>query len=331
MSRVTVYHIAKEAEVSVSSVSRVLNGSRLIGGASSRRVLEIAERLGYTKRNIRKQGSRAILNIKLVLPLYQQRGRHLFYDFAELVGGIKSGCAPARVHLVTEIGSAEIFEHKKGGDIDGVIFAFNRPPLSVYRQLLESGVPHLTLNRVLKDHDYICCDNAGGVETLLRVISERMSKPRPCYLGLTSIADINRRRQQGFKKGIDALRLSGDSEIILALGSSDDLNRDFVVHLMGMNCNAVLCFNDIVALKLIAVAQDARLPLLEKMSVTGFDNSPVRDLLAPRLDTISMPVADIGRNTGAWIQQRIIGRSAEPFRLNLEGVYVAGNTIKELP
>ena len=73
--------VADVAGVSAATVSRVMNGSRLIGEEARRKVLRAARELGYAPRRVRRQRERSILNVKLILPRHESGLKRLFYDF----------------------------------------------------------------------------------------------------------------------------------------------------------------------------------------------------------------------------------------------------------
>ena len=162
--RVTIYDIAQEAGVSTSTVSRALSGSALIGDDVIAEVRAVADTLGYKQRRIKRQAERTILNVRLVLPRYDQSYQHQFFDVVQLAEGIRAGAAPTRVHVVIEAQSVklDLFPHKKGGDIDGVICAFTKPTSQMLAACAERDVPVLTLNRIMRQGHYITPDNSAG-------------------------------------------------------------------------------------------------------------------------------------------------------------------------
>jgi LacI family transcriptional regulator len=316
----TIYDIAEHLEISPSTVSRVLNNSSLIGNDTARRIRQTADQMGYKKRSIRRHSSRAILTIKLILPPRQQTALDLFYDVSDLISGIRQRHAE-RVNIVTDIASPalELFPHKKGGNVDGVIFAFNRPADRIYRDLDARGVPSLTLNRILPKRDYATCDHVQGMKDLLDVLVERHDALHPCFLTLTAFPDIARERERGFTEGCAE---RGITPAVRAIGGLDELSHTLAAEL-AREFNAVLCFNDLVALTLLQHAGDAAI------SITGFDNSPVRQLFISQPGTISMPVLELGKCAGDWIEQRLLNRDGSLFQKHLPGTYVAGTSLNQ--
>ncbi len=328
MGRITIYDIAEDVGVSTATVSRALNGSALIGADTVRSIEAAAERLGYRKRTIRRQRGRAILTIRVILPRRAERVQQLFYDYSDLLAGIKRGLADNRANLVTDVegDGLNLFEYKKGCDVDGVIFAFTRPQPKTYRQLRERGIPCLTLHRVVEDQDYITCDNAGGMRLLLAGLAERPPKLKPCFVRLNTAGEIADQREQGLRDGAKELGAPFGDDDIFAVDTIDEITPGFVERIDRRGYNAAMCFNDVVAAAFAQAAAVAGVPIPDRIEITGFDNSPLRDLMRPRPATISLPVGVLGERAGEWIAERIVNRSSEPFGVHIPGQYVSGDT-----
>jgi len=329
--RVTIYDIAEEVGVSTATVSRVLNGSTLIAPETAEAIRDAAQRLGYHKRTIRRQRGRAILHIRLVLPSRAERVQKLFYDYADLLAGIKAGVQDNRVNVVTDVeGEAlDLFGHKKGGDVDGVIFAFTRPAEAVYEQLARRGVPTLTLHRLVEGRDYITCDNAEGMRRLVAELAARCdvdgAELRPCYLRLEAIRDIADDRQRGIVAGCREAGVHFTRRDVIGVSAIANVDPALVGRIDRRGYNAVLCFNDVVAAAFCQAARVAGFDPARQWAVTGFDNSPLRDLMRPRLATISLPVQTLGEQAGRWIRRRIVERRDEPLAMRIPGEYLAGD------
>ncbi len=328
MKRVTVYDVARELGISASTVSRVLNNSILISEEKRTLIIDTARRLGYEKRPIRKHRNRAILHIKLFLPTHRYVSTHLFYNPAELIQGLYEGFGDVRVNIITRLSglNRELFQSKKLGDIDGCVFAFTEPEPEVYALLSERGIPAVELNRVHPDRDYVSCDNAKGIRRLLEELSRVRGKAlKPYFLGFSQIPFVEEQRLQGYLEGVKALQIQRES--FRVLDTLSQITPEFLSQLKREGYNAVLCFNDVMAVYLYqcAIASGIRIPL--DFSLTGFDNSPVLELLSRRIDTISLSVFSLAREAGAWLRNRIIDRSTERIQKLIEGEYIPGETL----
>lgn len=327
--RPTVRDIARRLDLSVSTVSRALNGSRLASEPTRERIMEVAEEMGYHRRRTRRHGKRAILVIALFLPHSDVPYRHLFYDPAELIAGIEGGFDGVRVHVVTSLNEQEpdIFGHKRLGNIDGAVFGFTTPTREVTRRLAGQEIPSVLLNRVSRRLNFVSCDNQKGMQELLgRVISCRETV-LPCHVSYSPAQPVARYRERAFLEASRSYGIPAGKEDVFRVQSLEAIDRRMIAEVRRRGYNAVICFNDFVAVYFyqIALAQGLRIP--KEVSLTGFDNSPVRQLTPQKIDTIALSPYDLGREAGEWLKRTIIDRSTTGVQRMVTGKYIPGETI----
>lgn len=324
--KVTVYQIAEKLGISASTVSRVLNKSSLISSEKSELILRTAEEMGYEKKKIKRPGSRAILNILLFIPYSKEPQYHLFYDSAQLISGVRSGFGETKINIITELddGSPTALEHRKVGDIDGAIFAFSDPSESMAALLEGRNIPFVLLNREDYRFNFICLDNDAAMEKLFS-LNER-DKLKPFYIGLKGAKKVNEYRKKAFLHQCEEKNLR-DFEI-MEIESFDEINRQLLSFIKERESNWIVCFNDIVAVSFISLARSSGVKIPEEMTVTGSDNSPLRNIYAVKLDTIDLAVEKMGREAGRWLYQWIIEKNHDPLKLLLKPQHIKGNTIK---
>jgi len=329
--KVTVYDIAKELGISPSTVSRVLNNSSLIGEEKRELILSAAARMQYQKRPIKRQKGRAIINIRLYLPPAKYSYIHLFYDVAELIDGIQSGFGDTRINIITSIndGDLTLFDSKKLGDIDGCVFAFTEPSTQLEELLEERSVPFVLLNRSNPEHNYVIVDSHSGMDTLVQAMWQRRGATlKPCYIGFSPLPQVSPPRAKGVA---DACRVRGipfDVERdVITVDSITELRDKVIPAIEQRGYNGVLCFNDLMAVSVYQTILGRGWRVPEAFSLSGFDNSPMLELLDQRIDTVEFSLRKLGREAGLWLRNRIIDRSVEPLQKALDGVHIQGETI----
>ena len=330
ISKVTVYDIADSVGVSPATVSRVLNNSVLVADQMRERILEAASELGYRKRVIRRQRARSILNIALVLPRTERSPLQLFYDPAELIGGLAAGLGEARANTLALLAGegAPILETKKLGDLDGCVFAFSVPQPSLRTWLTERKIPWVVLNRVSDDFSYVSNDNSGGMRQLVRRVFERWGlRMRPCYFGFDPVAEVSAERERGFRSAVAGCGIDSANLLVRNADSLADITVETLTALVRNGCNALFCFNDIMAVHVYQLALRARIRVPQDVVLTGFDRSPVRELALLPIDTMSLSVFRLGQEAGGWLRSRILDRTTEELHLLIEGEYVRGETV----
>ncbi|WP_455381379.1 LacI family DNA-binding transcriptional regulator [Salinispira pacifica] len=326
---VTVYDIASRLGYSPSTVSRVMNNSILVGSETRDRILRTAQEMGYQPRRIRRPEGRAILTVALIIPRYPRRSIHLFYDPAELVAGIESAFGGIRARVVVALaeGAERLFDAKKSADLDACVFAFSLPDRAFREKLAARGIPWIALNRTDPDANWIAADNAGGMGELIRRTAGRWGKRyRPCFIGFRPIGPVSEQRRAGFEAAATGAG-TRERSVLLDLDDIRELSGERIRALRRSGVNAFHCFNDVMAVYLYQAALSAGIRIPEQASLTGFDASPVRELLTPQIDTVSLSVERLGREAGAWLRSLIIERRVEPVQLLVAGEYVEGDTI----
>jgi LacI family transcriptional regulator, galactose operon repressor len=324
--KVTIYDIADKLNISVSTVSRVLNNSQLISNDKTSLILETAITMGYEKRQIKRHRMRTILNIALILPFRQDPYMHLFYDAAQLIKSIEDGFGDTRISIITDldIGETKIFSHKKTGNIDGVIFAFSDPQEDLLEMLDSRKVPYIFLNRIRKSHNYICCDYKAGIMTLVRKLIEKKNFDKLLFIGFSSNLNISEREEIGFWEACKKEHLEGK---VRTISSITEIDSDFIDKLMMENVNAVLCSNDILGVSLYQALLKKGIRVPEDIALTGFDNSPIRNLFWDRLTTIDLSTDHMGREAAVWLKNRIVNKDESMIQELIIGIYIPGTTI----
>jgi DNA-binding LacI/PurR family transcriptional regulator len=324
----TITDIARELDISPGTVSRALNNSRLVSPALASRIGETANRIGYAKRSIRKHRGRAILSIKLVLPRHAEPERALFYDLVALTEGIRSGFRHCGINLLCETASPKFkaFPHKKGGDTNGFIFAFNQPSPATLRDLREVGTPFVILNRSIPGIPCVASDNAKGMDDLATHLLERNPSVKPAFISLEGLGQIGDERLAGFALSCTALGIPFDPGTDAhSFGSTSEISTKAIRNI-AENHNVLVCANDIIGTVVLAELSRLGIPIPARMAVTGFDDSPVRRLSRPLLTTVGIPLAKLAATAAARLESQIIDYETPEEITRIAGKLLIGET-----
>jgi LacI family transcriptional regulator, galactose operon repressor len=326
--RVTVYDIAGKVGLSASTVSRVLNNSILISDEKRDLILSAAAELGYTKRPIRKQRSRAILNIALFLPRLKERHLHLFYEITELISTIREVFGETRVNIITDVTdrAPEHLSSKKVGGIDGAIFAFSYPHPRTAELFSDLEIPFAVLNRRGAGIDFVDCEHGEGTRRLVSELLRHRPGASPCYLHFPAVAVISDRRREGFLAACREGGVENCEERVVPVIQFTDLTARRLRELH-REYDAFVAFNDVLAVYLYQQALSAGIRIPEEAALTGFDGSPVTGLITPGLTTMAMPVTRMVQAASSWLFRRIIERNPEGLQLTLNAEFIPGETI----
>ncbi len=337
---VTVYDIAHHTGTSAATVSRVLNGSVLVGDDLRRRILAVAEELGYIRKPIRRPVSRSVFNVVVIVRGVEDGFDHLFYDLTELIQGLEEGLGRlhANVILATNAGTkAPAFWSKKLGDIDAIVTAFVDPDPELPPFASRRGIPLVLINRELEEVSSVISDDAYGADVILNHLATSREIHSVLFVGAQSAAVVSARRAEAFGS------VSGSMGITMHQATVTDPAREAsrVLSLaVDRAVDGIVCVNDVVAARLIEAAGRStraapmvRIP--QDVAVTGFDGAPFLSLIRPRPTSFVLSAREFGRQAGGLLTEVLGMREPgvrEPRRIRIQGTLSVGETsAMELP
>lgn len=299
MSSVTIHHVARRAQVSIKTVSRVLNREPNVRADTRARVLAAAEALQYRP----NQSARSLAGSRSFLIC-------LFYDnpspayVSDVQLGAISRCREAGYHLIVEpIDSASPDLGSQVGAtlatlrVDGVILT---PPVSdnadVLAALDDSGVPYVRIapQSQLERAAYVHMDDRLAAREMTRLLIEAGHRDIGFIIGHPDHG-ASHQRYEGY---VDALQEHGlelrPEHVVqgyFSFASGCDAARRL---LAGPDRpSAIFASNDDMALGVIAVAGRVGVSVPRELSVAGFDDTPGAQIVWPQLTTVRQPIEEM--------------------------------------
>jgi DNA-binding LacI/PurR family transcriptional regulator len=296
---VTIKDIAKQAEVSHSTVSRALNGSPLIARTTVERIRQTALELGYlpsaAARSLKTNRSQAL---GVILSSVEDP------FFSEILQGIEevaqeSGYSlfmaasqhdPEREQTIVQAMS----EHR----VDGVIICSASFKAEQRRQFLTYGVPIVVVNnQAAEDYRYsIYHDDVDGSRQVTRHLLD-LGHRRIAYLGNSSSGRTTLDRLAGFQQEMETAGLSVPPEYIHEVfGGEPEDGLNGLEYFLSLTDrpSALVCYNDMMAIGVLKGLRQAGIQVPKEFSVTGFDNIVFSAFTNPPLTTFDQPKRFIG-------------------------------------
>jgi DNA-binding LacI/PurR family transcriptional regulator len=299
-SKLTIKEIARALNISKSTVSRALRDQHDVKQETRQRVLAYAHEHDYhpdfMARSLRSKRTRTI---GVIVPAHNIP----FYSIA--ICGIQDYAMQQGYHVMV-CHSSEKYEVEKenveallAADVEGIIISVARDTeLNEHiSKLRRKGIPLVMFNRVIEDFraaKVVVDDYYGAAEMVRYLISTGCR--RIAHISGPPNLLLSSNRKQGY---MDALREAG-------IDFSEDWIRegDFTIE-SGSVCmamllegskdlDAVFCVCDAVAFGAIKTLKEKGYRIPEDMSVAGFTNEPMAELIEPALTTVAQPIYDIG-------------------------------------
>jgi LacI family transcriptional regulator len=319
----TLEQIAKQAGVSRSTVSRVMNNHPNVDHGTRDLVLSVAERLNYHPNLAARSlaaGRTHILG--LVIPMGVSA---LFTDpyFPLLIQGISSACNAHDHSVMLWLAEPEyerntIRQVLQGGLIDGVILASALMDDPMLEALLKRGLPFVMVGRhpVEDTVNYVDVDNRNGaremVTYLLRLGYERVatiSGPKNMIAG----AD----RLQGYLTAMRERRGIPDPNLIVESDFTEAGGYMAMQRLLPFAPEAVFIASDAMAVGALRALRDAGKRVPEDVAIASFDDMPFAANTDPPLTTVRQPMQRLGAITAETLIDLVSYPDKSPRRVVL--------------
>jgi LacI family transcriptional regulator len=319
---ITIIDVAREANVSYSTVSRVLNNYPHIKPDKRERVLEAAQRLGYVANPMARTlaGGQARV-IGLLVP-------DLMTEYtAQILLGVDEALAIAGYDLMLHtthhqrVRESQYTATLAQGMTEGLLLLLPLDPDAYLQSLREKQFPYVVIDRQGFD-DFsptVTANNVRGAKEAVQYLLE-LGHTRIGFIAGTASTSSSRDREDGYRAALAEAGIPTDDALIV--GGNFDQPGGFRAAQALLNLpdppTAIFAANDASALGAFEAIRSRGLQIPRDVSVVGFDDIPRAGYSYPPLTTVRQPLTDIGRLAARLLLKRISNPDQPPERIVLE-------------
>ncbi|HHX37354.1 MAG TPA: LacI family transcriptional regulator [Clostridiaceae bacterium] len=328
--------IAKEAKVSVSTVSRVLNNKPDVNPATRTKVLKIIEKYNF-RPNIQARG---IVNQKnncigIVVPHSVNYTLNNPY-YVEILRSILNAAEMDQYYtfLICDEKMDEALDVAMQKRVDGLIIVSPRlENLAILNTLEKHRIPFVIIGRMreLENHYQICVDNyLGACKAVSFLIKSGRKKVAMINGPLTLNSSIERRK--GYFDCLAKYNLLLPKEWHVEGGNSIQSGYECANKLLDRypEIDAFFVSSDIMSLGVIDALKERDIDIPDVISVVGFDNIPLAAQVTPQLTTVNQHIEKKG-NLAYRILHSLLedGEIKHPLFINIETELIVRETAVE--
>ncbi|REB06526.1 catabolite control protein A [Sporosarcina sp. BI001-red] len=296
---VTIYDVAREANVSMATVSRVVNGNPNVKPATRKKVTACIERLGYRPNAVaRGLASRKTTTVGVIVPDISKS------YYAELSRGIADVATMYEYNIILSnsdkrtLREMELIEDHLGKQVDGLIFMSDSISDDVRKEMNSANIPIVLAGTLDSEFDFptVNIENKEAAHTAVNELIENNHKLIAFISGPFS-RDINRlSKKTGYEEAMAEAGLSiPDGYIVETDNTYDDAyevwNR---LKKLPEPPTAVFAGNDEIAVGLMNGIRDAGLTVPNDVELICFQHSILARAVRPQLTAIRVPLYDLG-------------------------------------
>jgi len=317
--------VAEKAQVSVTTVSHVINGTRFVEPKTIERVKQAIVALGYRPNSLARSLRRGeTRTIGLLIP---DNSNPFFAEVARVVedAGFKKGYSVILCNSdLSEEKEEAYLEVLLSKQIDGLILISSSNHPERLQRLLDAGVPLVIVDRELGlSVDKVLVDNEQGGYLAGQYLLQLGHRRIGCIAGPSEV-NPSAGRLAGFKRALWEAGVELPDEAVVASDFRYDGGAQAMTTLLQqkLNLSAVFATNDTMAIGALTALRAAHLRVPNDISLIGFDNIPLSEAVIPSLTTIAQPIKEIGQLSVALLLERIKNSSNQPKTTLLSTVLV---------
>ena len=309
---ITIKDVAREANVSMASVSRVLNGTGVVSEDIRVRVMEVVTRLNYVP-NIGAQSlmTRRTRLIGLLLP--RLHGEF----FSELIRGVDEAAHELGLQLLLSTPQEDAIETSLAlramiGRVDGLLAMLPQVDGRFLQDTMRNALPIMLISTSDDDNAYpsMHVDNYGGAFAMVKHLVSCGHQSIAHIVGRSDHMDAQE-RLRGYR---DAMRELAPlySELILQGDFTEKSGYLAAQQILASEHRpqAIFAANDLMAIGCMSALQEAGLQIPQDIAIAGFDDIPTARYIRPALTTVCVKIADLGARAVSRLAQAI--NASEP-------------------
>ncbi|EHJ08303.1 catabolite control protein A [Staphylococcus simiae] len=293
---VTIYDVAREARVSMATVSRVVNGNQNVKAETKNKVNEVIKRLNYRPNAVaRGLASKKTTTVGVIIPDIS----NIYYS--QLARGLEDIATMYKYHSIISNSDndpnkeKEIFNNLLSKQVDGIIFLGGTISDDMKEMINQSSVPVVVSGTNGKDVDIasVNIDFTAAAEEITQHLIENGAKSFALVGG-----HYSRKAQEDVLSGLTKVLNKHNLELDDALNATGtESYKEGVKAFEMMKDNlpdAVLCISDEEAIGIMHSAMDAGIKVPEQLQIISFNNTRLVEMVRPQLSSVIQPLYDIG-------------------------------------
>ena len=328
----TIYQVAERAGVSLSTVSRVLNGKASVNKVLKERVEKAVKELNYRPNSVaRSLANNRTDSVGVLVPELNAP------FFGDLMQAVESTLRAADKHVIISVGrncletEKDAVEFLISRNCDALIMHAEALSDEYLLELNQSKLPVALVNRQVEGLPEACTslDNEKGGYLATRHLLELGHKDIAYISGPTDKCDASL-RLEGHRRALSEAGLPINPQLIFNGDYSEEDGKIGLLELMARDVpfTALVCANDWMASGAISCARDLGMSLPHDLSVVGFDDVVFAHHVFPRLTTVINPIAEMAEMSAKYILNKVYGQSNNVQQYFEPSLIVRESTVK---
>lgn len=309
MKYITLKMVAERAGVSVNTVSRAINNKSDINEETKKRVLKVAQELGYVQ-----NATAVALRTKKTrtLGVVIADNRNPFY--AEVLNGIEEAAREKNYHIILANTQRDYQKEEEAINlllakrVDGLLITPVQDRNDDIKNLIEANIPFVIVGRDFKniEVDAVYNDEVKGGFLATKYLIKKGHKRIALINGFLHKSPA-RGRLEGYKKALKEYGIPFDDSLVSVgdIDVKDGYERTKQLLEKNLDFTAIFAYNDMMAFGAMRAIKEKGLRIPEDIGLVGYDDIPFSSLISPSLTTIRLKKQELGVESLKLLLSRI--------------------------
>ncbi|KRL84944.1 catabolite control protein A [Lacticaseibacillus pantheris] len=294
---ITIYDVAREANVSMATVSRVVNGNPNVKAATRRRVLDVIDRLDYRPNAVaRGLASKKTTTVGVIIPDVT----NMF--FSSLARGIDDVASMYKYNIILANSDennqkeVQVVNTLLAKQVDGLIYMGRSISDDLRSEFARSKTPVVLAGSVDPDEQLasVNIDYVAAVQGATKQLLDAGNKKIALVTGPLSEPISGQYRLRGYKQALDGAGIAYDESLVFETEYSYQAGLAVFKQIQKAGATAALISDDEMAVGVLNAALDAGVRVPDDFQIITSNNTKLTQMTRPQLTSLDQPLYDIG-------------------------------------
>jgi len=330
MSNATIYDVAGKAEVSLATVSRVLNNPEKVNEATRAKVLKVIKELGYRPNAIaRGLASHKTTTVGIMLSDVTRAST------SQLLGGIIDIAKKYSysIKIFSMSGETDVLDSIRdvvAEQVDGILLLndeLDTNQMNVIKEQASNANIPLVLTNVISDDPELPSVAIDYFGASYDITKELLSEGRKALYLLSTVTrySVNTQKEAGYVKAMEEAGL--ESKVFRTSGDLAINTPHFEEYFETHKVDGAIAVRDSIAVSFMNVMINKGYKVPEQIAVCGYQNTKYAMLARPKLTCIDTPVYDIGAVAMRLLTKLIKGEKVDNIKIVLPHKVIRRETL----
>lgn len=300
---VSIKDVAKLANVSISAVSKTLNGYSDVSESTRRKVMQAAEELNYFPNRLAKNLKHKVTKtIALIISNFEQANGKDGVMF-QIMTGVYAAAQHYQYEVViytrslSEQQDKSYWQFCKENKIAGVVISGLRTTDPYFQELVDSEFPCMVVDAdIVGPHTgSVITDNVGAARRAVEYLIEKGHREIGMING-HSFAAVSIQRLQGYREALENAGITFDESRVIEANFSEQEAYEATEPYLDKHPEVTALFisSDLMAIGFMTRCRELNIRIPEDISIIGFDDIVLSSYTTPRLSTVRQDFTKIG-------------------------------------